>query len=97
MLFLFVPGEFLLLLNKKLREGDTDEQVAAGASIWALIANNQKGKLTAKCAGMDMQILDSLRQLAVCQRPGADFVAQLLNCVLRIMRHEPIPSIGRCT
>lgn len=86
-------GEFLLLINKKIRDGDTDEQVAAAASLWALVANNQKGKLTAKCVGTDVQILDSLRQLAVCQKPGADFVAQLMNCVLKIVRHEPGKSV----
>lgn len=81
------------MINKKLREGDTDEQVAAAASLWALVANNQKGKLTAKCAGTDVHILDSLRKLAVCHKPGADFVAQLMNCVLKIVRHEPGKSV----
>lgn len=87
-------GVFVHLLNKKLRDGDTDEQVAAAAALWALTANNQKGKLTAKCAGADVQILDSLRKLAVCHKPGADFVAQLLNCVLKVLRHEPQSSLS---
>lgn len=81
-------GAFLLLINKKLRDGDTDDQVAASAALWALVANNQKGKLTAKCSGTDVHLLDSLRQLAVCHRPGADFAAQLLNTVLKVIRHE---------
>lgn len=92
---MLVTGEFLLLVNKKIRDGDTDEQVCAAAALWALIANNQKGKLTTKCSGTDVHILDSLRQLAVSRKHGADFVAQLLNCVLRVLRHEPTHSVSQ--
>ncbi len=81
-------GEFIHLLITKLRDGGTDEQVTAAAALWTLIANNQKGKLITKCAGIDIQIMDSLRKLAVCHKPGADFVVQLLNCVLKLLRHE---------
>lgn len=56
-------GEFLQVLHHKLAEGTVVEKTVAASMVWALVANNQKGKVIIKCSGIDSKLQEALNQL----------------------------------
>ncbi|PNF30286.1 hypothetical protein B7P43_G15292 [Cryptotermes secundus] len=56
-------GDFLQVLHQKLSDGSLEEKRMVACMVWALVANNQKGKLIIKCSGIDIKLQESLNQL----------------------------------
>ena len=56
-------GEFLQVLHRKLVDGALVEKTIAASMVWALIANNQKGKAVIKCSGIHAKLQKALNQM----------------------------------
>jgi hypothetical protein len=59
--------------------------------VWALVANNQKGKVIIRCSGIDAKLQESLNQL--CLLPASedneiDEGIHVISSVLRIIHGD---------
>jgi hypothetical protein len=86
-----LAGEFLQMLHQKLGDGTPEEKTIAASMVWALVANNQKGKLIIKCAGIDKKLQEALNQLrlvSASEDNEADERIRIINNVLQIIYAE---------
>jgi hypothetical protein len=84
-------GEFLQVLNQKLGDGTLEEKTIAATMVWALVANNQKGKLVIKCSGIDVklqEVLNQLRLLSSTEDVENDERIRIIGYVLQIIHAE---------
>ncbi|KAK5645259.1 hypothetical protein RI129_006559 [Pyrocoelia pectoralis] len=58
-------AEFIKILQTKLTNGTMEEKNVIVSIIWALIANNQRGKLILKCAGLDVKLVELIKHISV--------------------------------
>jgi hypothetical protein len=84
-------GDFLQLLHQKLCDGSLEEKRTVACVVWALVANNQKGKLLIRCSGIDAKLQQSLNQLRLL--PGSEDTEivegiHIINSVLRIVHGD---------
>lgn len=71
----------------KLANGNAEEINCVVAIIWALAANNQKGKLTLKCARLDEKLHEIIKKCRLL--PESDFTSQDVDrmfLVLNVLR-----------
>jgi hypothetical protein len=79
------------MLHQKLGDGTLEEKTVAASMVWALVANNQKGKLVIKCAGIDKKLqeaLNQLRLLPASEDIEADERICIISSVLKIIYAE---------
>ena len=76
------------MLHQKLSDGSAEEKTAVASIVWALVANNQKGKLIIKCSGIDVKLQETLNQIRL-QTNNRDYesdeTVKILNNVLHII------------
>ena len=80
--------EFLQMLHHKLSDGSPEEKAIVVSIVWALVANNQKGKLVIKCSGIDVKLQEALNQKRLHssdQDYENDKSVQILSNVLHII------------
>jgi hypothetical protein len=84
-------GEFLQVLRQKLADGAVVEKTMAASMVWALIANNQKGKVIIKCSGIDAKLQEALNQLhlfSTGEDNETDEGIRIISSVLQIIYAE---------
>jgi hypothetical protein len=84
-------GDFLQVLHQKLGDGSLEEKRMAACTVWALVANNQKGKLIIKCSGIDAKLQESLNQLrllSTSEDTETDEAIHIISKVLRIIHGD---------
>lgn len=84
-------GEFLQVLHQKLADGALVEKTIAASMVWALIANNQKGKVVIKCSGIDAKLQEALNQLHLLstnEDTETDEGIHIISSVLQIIHAE---------
>jgi len=84
-------GEFLQVLHQKLADGTVVEKTIAASMVWALIANNQKGKVVIKCSGIDAKLQEALNQLhllSTSEDNETDEGIRIISSVLQIIYAE---------
>jgi hypothetical protein len=84
-------GEFLQMLHRKLGDGTSEEKTVAASMVWALVANNHKGKLVIKCAGIDKKLQEALNQLQLLsagEDTEVDERIHIISSVLQIVYAE---------
>ena len=69
-------GEFLQVLHQKLADGALVEKTIAASMVWALIANNQKGKV----------VKNVLELMPNYRKPWINCISVLLVKILKLMR-----------
>jgi hypothetical protein len=79
-------GDFLQVLHQKLGEGSLEEKRAAACMVWALVANNQKGKLVIKCSGIDAKLQESLNQLRLLSTSEDSETDEGINIISNVLR-----------
>lgn len=58
-------GDFINTLKTKLSHGNNKERNDVIGIMWALAANNQKGKLVLKCAQLDLILKEFLKRCTI--------------------------------
>ncbi|XP_031350383.1 rotatin isoform X3 [Photinus pyralis] len=65
-------ADFIKILQMKLTSGTMQEKNVVVSIIWALIANNQRGKLILKCAGLDVRLHEVIKHISVSPEEAID-------------------------
>jgi hypothetical protein len=78
-------------LHQKLGDGSLEEKRTVACMVWALVANNQKGKLVIRCSGISAKLQQSLNQLRLAPTNEDAQIEEgmhVMSSVLRIIHGD---------
>ncbi|XP_008548822.1 rotatin [Microplitis demolitor] len=87
--------DFMNLLHSVFKSGSLCEIGIASSMLWSLIANNQKGKLIARSAGLSHSIQEVLGRLTLMpEEKHEQDLAKMLQYIIRILSTSEIVGAG---
>ncbi|PSN54415.1 hypothetical protein C0J52_10976 [Blattella germanica] len=93
---LLSSGEFLEMIHQKLGEGSLEEKSVVASIVWALVANNQKGKLVIKCSGIDSKLQEALNGISLqcnSQEFESNEKIQMISNVINVIHAESSTAV----